>query len=428
MPEPRCPVGAAFARAVTGRRDRRWLIAFSGGLDSTALLLAASAYRDRHDVAPPLLALHVHHGLNPAADAWAAHCARLCERLGVPLQTARVRVARGNSGPEAAARTARYAAFEAALGENELLCLAHHQDDQIETVFLRLLRGTGERGFAGMPARRPLGAGELCRPFLELPRSALRDYVTGRGEAWIEDPSNEDPAPDRNYLRRAVLPLVAARWPGYRATVTRSAANLAQTAGEAPPTWHNGFGDPGVALAEVTGSGGLGRLRAWLLAEGCEPGPRAPLQEFMRQLADAAVDAAPRLAGPGWCLCRFGAALWLLPRPEPVVLPAPRPLLPGETVGIPGVGAVTLTGPDDQPPPVLAFRRGGERLRLPGEPQRRRLKILLQDAGVPPWWRARMPLLVDSEGQVLAAGERWRAKGSPWVLCWDRSGVGYRDA
>ncbi len=427
MPDLNCPVTEALAAALDGREDRRWLVGFSGGLDSTALLLALAARRAQDPAAPPLRAVHVHHGLHPDAGRWAAHCAALCGRLGVPLETVRVVVEPGDSGPEAAARAARYAAFEAALGEGGCLFLAHHQDDQAETVFLRLLRGTGERGLAGMPAERPLGPGLLCRPFLALPRSALLDYVAASGEGWIDDPSNDDPGPDRNYLRRVVLPAVSARWPGYRATVTRSAANLAQPAREAPATWHNAFGDPGVAVAELAGLAGVARLRAWLLAAGCEPGPRAPLEEFLRQLAGAAADAGPRLAGPGWCLGRFGAAAWLLPRPAPFIAPAPRPLPPGEPLAVPGVGELRVAGPGDVAPPLLAFRRGGERLQLAGESQRRRLKILLQAAAVPPWWRDRLPLLLDCEGRVLAAGERWRAEGSPWVLSWDRSTVPRRD-
>ncbi|MHA7815544.1 MAG: tRNA lysidine(34) synthetase TilS [Pseudohaliea sp.] len=428
MPDLNCPVTAALAAALDGREGRHWLVGFSGGLDSTALLLALAAWRSQHPGAPPLTALHVHHGLHPDADRWAAHCAGLCARLGVALETVRVAVEPGDSGPEAAARAARYAAFEAALGEGGCLFLAHHEDDQVETVLLRLLRGTGERGLAGMPVERPVGAGVLCRPFLALPRAALRDYVAARGERWIDDPSNDDPGPDRNYLRRVVLPALAARWPGYRATVSRSAANLAQGAREAPPTWHNAFGDPGVAVAELAGPGGAARLRAWLLAEGCEPGPRAPLQEFLRQLAAAAPAAAPRLVGPGWCLGRFGAAAWLLPRPEPFVAPAPRLLAPGDVLVVPGVGELRVAGPAKGAPPLLAFRRGGERLQLAGEPHRRRLKALLQDAAVPPWWRARLPLLIASDGRVLAAGERWRAEGSPWAVSWDRSAVARRDA
>jgi tRNA(Ile)-lysidine synthase len=94
---------------------------------------------------------------------------------------------------------------------------------------------------------------------------------------------------------------------------------------------------------------------------------------------------------------------------------------------VPGVGELRVAGPRDVAPPLLAFRRGGERLQLAGESQRRRLKILLQAAGVPPWWRDRLPLLLDREGRVLAAGERWRAEGSPWALSWDRSEVARRD-
>ena len=201
-------------------------VAFSGGCDSTALL-AALAGLPR----PPraLRALHIDHRLQPHSRRWSWHCRRIARRLRVPLsvRTANIARVRGES-LEATARTARYRLLGAALAEGEVLLTAHHQDDQLETVLLQLLRGAGAAGLAAMPALAPFGSGLLVRPLLSVPRAALGDWVRAQGLTWVEDESNAQLRPDRNYLRARVLPVVRARWPSAAATVSRSARHLAE--------------------------------------------------------------------------------------------------------------------------------------------------------------------------------------------------------
>ncbi|KAB8172125.1 tRNA lysidine(34) synthetase TilS, partial [Lysobacter maris] len=165
------------------------LVAYSGGLDSTVLLhLLASEPRRRSD---GLRAIHVHHGLHPDADDWARHCRRFCDALAIPLTVVRVEVARdAGLGLEAAARHARHAAFEAALGTDEVLVTGHHRDDQAETFLLRALRASGTDGLAAMRAWRRCGRGWLWRPLLETPRAALLEHAGTHALRWIEDPSN----------------------------------------------------------------------------------------------------------------------------------------------------------------------------------------------------------------------------------------------
>ena len=198
--------------------------------------------------------MHVNHQLQDQADQWQAHCRALCAGLGVPLVEQRVSLDAAGDGPEAAARRARYAVFEQLLGDEDVLFMAHHLDDQVETLMLRLMRGAGLTGLAGMPAERALGAGRLVRPLLGRPRRDLAAYAREQGLSWVEDPSNRDTTPDRNFLRHEVLPLLAARWPGYRETVGRAAAHLAD-AGKLlgyhyplPDTRYSCCGDPGLAL------------------------------------------------------------------------------------------------------------------------------------------------------------------------------------
>lgn len=183
-----------------------WCVAFSGGLDSTVLLHLLVSLSRRMPL-PPIRALHIQHGLQAAAEAWPEHCRQVCTALGVPLRVRHVQVQPGAS-VERAARDARYGAFVEELVTGELLLTAQHRDDQAETLLFRLLRGAGVRGLAGMPASRPLGAGQLLRPLLAASRAELQAYADAHQLHWVEDPSNGDVQYSRNYLRQQVLPLL----------------------------------------------------------------------------------------------------------------------------------------------------------------------------------------------------------------------------
>ena len=211
------------------RNAKAWHVALSGGLDSTVLLHLLVQLRQIHSL-PPLAAVHVHHGLQVAADAWPAHCQALCDALSVPLQVFRVQVQAGAS-LERAARDARYQAFVAVTQAQEVLLTGQHRDDQAETVLFRLLRGTGVSGLAGMPHQRTLGEGHLCRPLLDVSRAELEVYARAHALTWVEDPSNTQTDFSRNYLRHEVFPALTKRWPQATASMARSAAHCG---GEAP--------------------------------------------------------------------------------------------------------------------------------------------------------------------------------------------------
>lgn len=205
-------------------------VGLSGGADSTALLLACAA-RWPGQVG----AIHVHHGLQAAADGFEQHCVRLCERLRVPLQVQRVdaRPAPGQS-PEDAARQARYQAFEAAvgiqwpLGAIQSIALAQHADDQVETLLLALSRGAGVAGLAAMPMHWRRAGRDWHRPLLRVPGRAVRDWLRARGEAWVEDPTNTDERYTRNRIRARLLPALEATFPQFRDTFARSSQHAAQ--------------------------------------------------------------------------------------------------------------------------------------------------------------------------------------------------------
>src|SRR4029077_5601171 len=173
--------------------------------------------------------VHIDHRLHPHSRRWSAHCRRLARSLAVPLEVLSARIARApGESVEAAARTARYRLLARSLEEGEALLTAHHEDDQLETVLLQLLRGAGLAGMAAMPARAAFARGALVRPLLSWSRAELTAWVRSQGLEWIEDPSNAELRHDRNYLRTRVLPLIRERWPAAAATVARAARHAAE--------------------------------------------------------------------------------------------------------------------------------------------------------------------------------------------------------
>jgi tRNA(Ile)-lysidine synthase len=420
-----------------------WYVGFSGGVDSTALLHLLSRWRRANPGAPPLTAIHINHGMQSAADDWQVHCEWMCKMLQVPLISHRVSLQYSGRGDEADAREARYRVFEQQLGDAEILFLGHHLDDQVETFFLRLLRGAGVQGLAAMPARRALGRGELLRPLLAFTREQVQAYVHEHGLSCIEDPSNSDTAMDRNFLRAELLPLLASRWPGYRRTVARAGGHMSATAEvlaellPLPQTVYSAMGDPGVLQQSLTGKSGSQQLRSWLQAAGMPAPDQAALEEFIRQLRESGADSAPRLQCSAYCLQRYRGAVYLLPDEVGPTLTGFQ-LRPGDIFQVPGVGRLALEPTREagvllKPGELLhlGWREGGERCSPVGRGGSNSLKKLLQERDVPPWWRARIPLLYLGE-ELLCVGDLWLCQSSRyhdfaprgdslWRLVWQRS-------
>jgi tRNA(Ile)-lysidine synthase len=408
-----------------GFPDVALCVAFSGGSDSTALLAALA--RLPH---PPraLRALHIDHRLQPHSRRWSWHCRRIARRLHVPLRvrTANIVRVRGES-LEAAARVVRYRLLGAALADGEALLTAHHQDDQLETVLLQLLRGAGVAGLAAMPALAPLGRGVLARPLLTVPRAALGEWVRTQGLTWVEDESNAQLRPDRNYLRARVLPVIRERWPAAAATVARSARHLAEAQRLLDAL---GQADAGRASCGAMLSAKVLRrlpperrrnaLRFWISAAGLLAPPASRLEEIAGALLAAREDAQPRVTWEGAEVQRQGDRVALRAGGSSEAL-APR--LPGlawqwrrqRTLVLPPPFGALLLETDERGPldldalgPTLTLRerRGGERLRPVRGGPRRALKQLLQEARVPVSRRAQLPLLFD-RGRLIGVADLW---------------------
>ena len=394
-------------------------VAYSGGCDSTALLHAATAGLDH-----PVRAVHINHGLHPDAASWAAHCDALGKRLGVPTQIIAVDVDRhAGDGLEAAARAARYAAFAECLEQGEWLLTAHHRDDQLETVLLRLLRGAGPSGLAGIPRWAPFAAGYVLRPWLDRRRTELRDYVRRHDLPWLDDPSNQDASLDRNYLRREVLPLIEARWPAAAVTTARAAALCAETAElldalaaqDARRAVHGDTVDVQV-LRDLSAPRRRLLMRYFLHQQGVGAPSRARLTDGLQQLLSDRDDAEPALKWSAGELRRYRDRLYLL-RVDPETSETDRPWsgrgklalgpLSGElelqAVDGDGVRRELIAAGVD-----VRFRRGGEMLRPAGDDHERSLKSLFQAAGVVPWMRAHVPLLYVGD-RLVAVADLWLA-------------------
>jgi len=396
-------------------------IGFSGGLDSSVLLHAAVSVGN-----PRLLrALHVNHQLHADADQWEAHCEQICAELGVALEVRRVRVD-GAGSLEAAARDARYSIFLEHLSvPQSRLLLAHHRGDQAETVLLRLLQG---RGLYGMPAQRPLGSGRLLRPLLDLPRAALESYARHAALTWVEDPGNTDETLDRNFLRHRLLPAIRGRWRQVDDALIQAAAERERSDRLLLRTSALESSSSVLPLAKLSGYDELDQLillRLWLQQRGERVPSRRSLETFLRQLTCSA-DRQPRLVLGSGTLQRYRDGIHHVPAPpllEPVyAIPVPGCLcLPHGELRIEAhADGLQLVGA-----PLVRFREGGEKLLLAGH--HRPLKQLMQQAGLPPWLRSTLPLILDDEGLAAVPGIAQRDRlpgiqGPRFSVCWAPKG------
>jgi tRNA(Ile)-lysidine synthase len=352
----------------------RVAVGLSGGVDSVVLLHLLSKKT-------AVTAIHVHHGLSPNADAWAAFCRRLCKRLGVPLQIQKVKVVKRGEGLEAAARRARYEAF--AKSKADCIALAHNLDDQAETVLMNLLRGAGVRGARGMLAQSSFGKKTLLRPLLGMPRAAILAYAREHGLQWIEDETNADESLIRNFIRRRVGPLLDVKYPRWREALARAARHFA---------------------TRQAGADEL--LRKFLQTKGLRAPSEAKLAEMLKQLTSR---------GSRTLIEHDGARLRLYRGKvfQDRDLAAFRPLTwKGEArLALPELGGELrfrrVRGKGiaaDAKPLQVRIRKGGERLQPDSRRPRRTLKNLFQEAGVPPWERDRLPLLARGEDLVWVPG------------------------
>jgi tRNA(Ile)-lysidine synthase len=425
-------------------------LGLSGGVDSVVLLHVLARFCNHGGFR--LSALHVHHGLSPHAEAWTGFCARLCADWQLPLNVVRLQVDRDSGlGLEAAAREARYGAYADA--EADVIVLAHHRDDQAETLLLNLLRGAGVQGAAAMPECRPLirnplirnpsgpgGATLLLRPLLGVSRVEIEAYARRHELSWIEDESNDNHTFSRNFLRAEVLPRLHGRFPGGTANLARSAGYFAEASEllsdlaeiDLGPDRPDG-GLPLDALACLGEARGRNLLRHWLLKRGVIMPDARHLAEIRRQLLSSDVDAEPVMAllghGRRLTLRRFRGLAHVVPEMG-VSLVSPwrgEPVLPwagGSVHFTRSEGGDLRADRLERASCLLRPRQGGEYFRPDARRPRRSLKKLLQESPIPPWQREVLPCLWCGDELVWVAGlgvaADWQCgeRDQGWIVSW----------
>ncbi|MBX9446641.1 tRNA lysidine(34) synthetase TilS [Dickeya chrysanthemi] len=416
-----------------------YLVAYSGGLDSTVLLHVMTRLRLPRCLS--LRAVYVHHGLSMNADAWAEHCRTQCLNWQVPFDVVSVQVDARDGGIEAAARAARYKVLHQYLCDGEVLLTAQHQDDQSETFLLALKRGSGPAGLASMAAAATLNGMVLQRPLLSISRVQLEIYARLHQLSWVEDDSNADERYDRNFLRRQVLPLLKQRWPHFPSTVARSAALCAEQEqlldellAESLAALRNADGALSVeALMPMSATRRFALLRRWLAEQGARMPSREQLVRLWQEVALSRDDANPRLQLGPWQVRRFRHYLYLLPTMQPVtdyvlswqptVAPLPLPDNLGQLQL--STQGTWVRQPRHDEAVTVGFGFQGH-VQIVGRAHGRPIKKLWQELNVPPWLRERTPLVFYNRQLITAVGRFVTREGAVmqdaagWFIDWCR--------
>jgi len=412
-PDERFDSGLLLQSMARLPQTRMYWVGFSGGADSSALLHAL--YESRDELKAPIHAVHFHHGLNPGADAWQHHCENFCRERDIRFTSRKLEIKKASrTSIEEESRNRRYQAIGEMLQRGEIYLTAHHADDQAETLFLNLMRGSGVEGLAGIPELRSLGKGWVARPLLNTGRSELESYLNRHGIDWLEDPSNKDESFDRNFLRNFLFPHLETRWPGVvrRLTRTSRTARITATAladfidihcGE---LLHNRHRMPLPPFLQLEPPMRTLVLRQWLRQQEIPALPEVRLNEFIKQIAGSTSSSQAEVRWGGWQLKLYGNFIWL----QDQVIPAfetSKDWTGGLKMELDdSLGCLQLHGNKITIPGgwQVAARHKGGRIRLHEQGVRRKLKDLFRESAIPPWLRSSIPVLY-WDGEAVAIGD-----------------------
>ncbi|MDG2017918.1 MAG: tRNA lysidine(34) synthetase TilS [Porticoccaceae bacterium] len=411
------------------------LVGLSGGMDSMLLLTLLNEQIESKRIQ----AVHINHGLSDNSDQWQQFAENYCQKMGVGFYAEKIHLVVSGEGIEAAARKARYSVFDKLLVADGLLFLAHHANDQVETVLYRLLRGSGSKGLSGMPESRVLGAGQLIRPLLDYSKQALHREALERKLEWIEDESNLDSRFDRNYLRNKLIPVIAQRWPEYSQSVMHS-ASLSNQADQLSKELaiedlksldvkkeRAGWSMSLELFTEFSHLRQKNILRYWSDINHFSAPASKIINEILSSVVGARQDASPEIIWQSQCWTRFQSRLYLLNH-ENKQFQCERPIswdmqnslsLPdGSSLNAqPSKGQGLLATVDVV---EIRYRQGGERCKPQGRGHSSSLKKLLLEYQLAPWLRDRIPLFYVQD-QLVAVGDLWVCEG--WSAKPEESGM-----
>jgi tRNA(Ile)-lysidine synthase len=411
---------------------KRWVVAYSGGIDSMVLLHALVECNQRSAQPLVIVALHINHQLSADAADWQQHCEQVSAKLKVAFFAKSVDVQLSGKGAEAAAREARYAVFEDFLQEGDALLFGHHQQDQAETLLLRLFRGAGVRGLMAMPESREIGRGNLLRPLLTVTKAEIQSYAQQYQLQWVDDESNAQDDYDRNYLRNRIVPLLRTRWPALDAQLLKTSTRMQQAnallnevaaedllALDAQAA-RVGFSVDFKKLNPLSLVRKMNVLRYW-----CEsvvyPLPDADqLAQIEQQFfSRSALLSSACVSWGNRELRQFSGRLYLMP-----ALPkftAAESLVEWDclkSLSLGDAGLLQLISVDETNSGLvlkrqayqIRWRQGGERCTPAQRQHSQTVKKLLQEYGLETWLRDRVPLIYCGD-DLVAVGDLWVNKG-----------------
>jgi len=399
-------------------------IAYSGGVDSHVLLHLAAL---DESIKEKITAVYVHHGLQAEADAWEEHCRSVTSGLGVRFKSIKVNVQKtAAQSLEELARDARYQAFESLMSVGDVVLLAQHREDQMETMLLQLFRGAGVQGLAAMPLSISFGKGLMCRPFLDLSKQEINEYAADNHLSWVEDPSNQSDDFDRNFLRNQIVPQLKQKWPALDKTIARSARHcgnahrlsedlaeqlLAQVFNKEDQTLNI------TQLLELDWVRQSLLIRQWFKIQHLRMPAEKTLKAILNEVINAKQSANPELTGKGYCIRRYrdklfciksddsskqqGEQRWIMDSEQIILADRSKLVISESSAGI----AKRLW---DTAEVRVKFRQGAEKISLPGRAGRHTLKKLYQEKAVPPWQRSKIPLIY-LDNNLAAVADLWIA-------------------
>ncbi len=427
-------------RFAQDKNARRLLVALSGGVDSISLLHKLCELRTRYDL--NIVALNVDHQIQPESEQWMRHCQAQCNEFEVPIKTVSLTLRESGHGQEAAARQARYDWFRSQVGPADVLVMAHHMGDQVETVLLRLFRGSGLLGLGAMHEMRKFGLGWLARPLLKVSKEEIVAYVRENDLRYIEDPSNFDIHIDRNFVRHELLPLIRSRWSGVDQTISRSSDHLKSIQSSLDksarsdlrmflylnrPTLLGDYGCVRVSdLIRLDQTRVVEVLRYWIRCEGLDLPSTGKMNELIRQVVG---NGTKGRGGIRWQQGEFRVYrefLYLLPAQPKLCSPTPQRWQGQDAMCIKEVdialslrrcrGRGIRLSSNNNSQFILDWQHRDRVFHPYGSVHKRTIKNLFQEKGIPPWERCRLPYVYLDDDLVcipgLAVEQHYAASGT----------------
>ncbi|MDC0186050.1 tRNA lysidine(34) synthetase TilS [Gammaproteobacteria bacterium] len=398
----------------------KFCIAFSGGMDSTVLL---HVMKNIIDEKSQIRAIHINHNIVDNSKVWTKTCKSICKNFGIDIEIISLEVTHNGYGLEAAARDERYKKLKEKLYENEYLLTAHHEEDQMETVFLRMARGTGLDGLQGINEKYSFGEGIIFRPMLEVSKTSVMDYAKEHQLKWVEDSSNQDTHFDRNFLRKKIIPQFRERWPSIASSVSRlsqlSAQNikiLNQIAEEDIGPIANMNELPLAKLLDKSFERANNMLRYIILANGMSIPSMKTLQDGLKEMLDPETDKSV-IAWKDYCIRKYKNHLYFLSNSdlEPNKVDVRIPWEIGKTVNLgENIGSIEATFIHGDGLSIekcenkltISYRQGGELIKPIGHRINKSLKNLFQENQILPWMRDKIPLIYYQD-ELVSVADLW---------------------